>query len=64
MEPRPLVSCIMPTRNRKRFVLQSIEYFKRQDYAPRELVILDGGDENLADSTGLEIGRASCRERV
>jgi len=43
----------MPTRNRKGFVLQSIEYFKKQNYSPRELVILDGGDENLADSTGL-----------
>ena len=46
---RPLVSCIMPTRNRAEFVLQSIRYFQRQDYAERELIILDDGDDNLAE---------------
>jgi GT2 family glycosyltransferase len=41
----PLVSCIMVTRNRPEFVLQSIRYFERQDYANRELIIVDDGDE-------------------
>jgi glycosyltransferase involved in cell wall biosynthesis len=44
-----LVSCIMPTRNRRRFVGQAIWYFLRQDYEPRELLILDDGDDPVED---------------
>ena len=44
-----LVSCIMPTRNRRRFVAQAIEYFARQDYVARELVILDDGEDPVVD---------------
>jgi glycosyltransferase involved in cell wall biosynthesis len=39
----PLVSCIMPTAGRRQWVQQAIRYFLRQDYANRELVILDDG---------------------
>lgn len=45
----PLVSCIMPTRNRRRFVSQAIWYFLRQDYSPRELIIIDDGEDTIAD---------------
>lgn len=45
---RPLVSCILPTRNRADFVLQSIRYFERQDYPERELIVVDDGDDGLA----------------
>ena len=45
---RPLVSCIMPTRDRREFALQSVVYFNRQDYSERELLILDDGGGNLA----------------
>jgi glycosyltransferase involved in cell wall biosynthesis len=46
--PRPpLVSCIMPTRDRVEFALQAIRYFQRQDYQERELVIVDDGDDDL-----------------
>lgn len=45
----PLVSCIMPTRNRRRFVSQSILYFLRQDYPNKELIILDDGEDSVAD---------------
>jgi glycosyltransferase involved in cell wall biosynthesis len=45
----PLVSCLMPTHNRRRFVAQSIAYFQRQDYEHRELVVLDDGDDRVAD---------------
>jgi glycosyltransferase involved in cell wall biosynthesis len=45
----PLVSCIMPTYNRRTFVPKAIEYFLRQDYPHRELVILDDGDDRVAD---------------
>jgi hypothetical protein len=47
--PAPLVSCLMPTHNRRRFVAQSIAYFLRQDYAQRELIVLDDGDDRVAD---------------
>jgi len=45
----PLVSCIMPTRNRRRFVGQSISYFLRQDYPTRELIIVDDGEDLVGD---------------
>ena len=45
----PLVSCLMPTRDRRRFVAQAVEYFLRQDYEERELVVLDDGDDRVAD---------------
>ncbi|NTU85462.1 MAG: glycosyltransferase, partial [Chloroflexales bacterium] len=45
---QPLVSCIMPTRNRAAFALRAVEYFQRQDYEPRELIIIDDGDDGLA----------------
>src|SRR5260370_5100183 len=45
----PLVSCIMPTRNRRAFVRQAIWYFLRQDYPAKELIVLDDGDDPVAD---------------
>lgn len=45
----PLVSCIMPTRDRRRFVERAIGYFLRQSYPEKELIILDDGDDVLAD---------------
>lgn len=45
----PLVSCIMPTRNRRRFVSGSIRCFLEQDYEPRELLILEDGDDTVRD---------------
>jgi glycosyltransferase involved in cell wall biosynthesis/predicted O-methyltransferase YrrM len=46
---RPLVSCVMPTRDRRRFVPQAIRCFLRQDYPDRELVILDDGPEPVGE---------------
>jgi glycosyltransferase involved in cell wall biosynthesis len=45
----PLVSCVMPTANRRRFVPLSIRYFLSQDYPHKELLILDDGDDPVAD---------------
>lgn len=45
----PLVSCIMPTADRRRFVPHAIRYFLRQDYPNKELVILDDGRDSIAD---------------
>jgi glycosyltransferase involved in cell wall biosynthesis len=46
---RPLVSCIMPTRNRRAWIPQAIRLFLRQDFADAELVILDDGDDPVRD---------------
>jgi len=45
----PLVSCIMPTYNRRAFVPQAIEYFLRQDYTEKELIIVDDGSDAVGD---------------
>ncbi len=45
----PLVSCIMPTADRRQFVAQAIQYFLRQDYANRELIVVDDGVDAVRD---------------
>jgi len=39
-ENYPLISCIMPTANRYKFVFESINSFLRQDYPNKELIIV------------------------
>jgi glycosyltransferase involved in cell wall biosynthesis len=39
----------MPTRNRRRFVAQSLRYFEEQDYPNKELIIVDDGDDLVVD---------------
>ncbi|BAV06591.1 Methyltransferase domain-containing protein [Filimonas lacunae] len=45
----PLVSCIMPTYNRREFVPDAIRYFLRQDYTHKELIIIDDGTDAVQD---------------
>ena len=45
----PLVSCIMPTYNRRKFVRHAITYFLRQDYEQKELIIIDDGNDCIRD---------------
>jgi glycosyltransferase involved in cell wall biosynthesis len=45
----PLVTCIMPTGDRRPFVPQAIRCFLRQDYPNAELLILDDGADSVAD---------------
>jgi len=45
----PLVSCIMPTANRRRYVAHAIRHFLAQDYPERELVIVDDGADTVGD---------------
>jgi hypothetical protein len=45
----PLVSCLMPTRDRRAFVPHAIAQFLAQDYPRRELLVLDDGAEPVAD---------------
>jgi glycosyltransferase involved in cell wall biosynthesis len=39
----------MPTRDRRHYAFQAIQYFLRQDYRPRELVVLDDGNNSISD---------------
>jgi predicted O-methyltransferase YrrM len=39
----------MPTAERRQFVSQAIEYFMRQDYSNRELIVVDDGEDAVAD---------------
>ena len=48
-DDRPLVSCIMPTYQRRPFVAQAIALFLRQDYPTKELVIVDDGRDTIGD---------------
>src|SRR5436853_2478260 len=45
----PLVSCIMPTYYRLRFVPYAIDYFLRQNYKNKELIIVDDGNDKIKD---------------
>ncbi len=46
---RPLVSCIMPTHDRRRFVPRALRYFRRQTSPNLELLIVDDGTEPVED---------------
>src|SRR5579862_5439713 len=45
----PLVSCVMPTCNRRSYVPLAIAYFLRQEYPAKELVIIDDGSDDVGD---------------
>lgn len=46
---RPLVSCIMPTWNRRAWVPLALRCFLEQDYPTRELVVIDDGPDPVGD---------------
>ena len=48
-EGLPLVTCIMPTCDRRPFVAQAIRYFLRQDYPNKELIVVDDGADAVGD---------------
>jgi glycosyltransferase involved in cell wall biosynthesis len=45
---KPLVSCIMPTANRQKYIPYAINNFLIQDYPNAELVIIDDGTEAIS----------------
>jgi len=47
--PGPLVSCIMPTADRRPYVAEAIAAFLAQDYPRRELIVLDEGEDPVSD---------------
>jgi O-antigen biosynthesis protein len=48
-ETEPLVSCIMPTFNRRTFLPLALESFKNQDYPAKELIVVDDGSDVVRD---------------
>lgn len=62
VSPRePLVSCIMPTFNRRSVVPLAIQCFLRQDYPHRELIVVDDGDDPVGDLVSAVTGVRYCR---
>lgn len=45
----PLVSCIMPTANRRAYIPSAIQLFFEQGYPNKELIIVDDGEEKIGD---------------
>lgn len=45
----PLVSCIMPTYNRRSFIPLALARFREQSYASRELIVIDDGSDPVGD---------------
>jgi glycosyltransferase involved in cell wall biosynthesis len=45
----PLVSCIMPTHDRRAFVVRAIDCFRQQDYPNLELIVVDDGTAPIED---------------
>jgi hypothetical protein len=49
IEAAPLVSCIMPTADRREHVVRALRYWSRQDWPERELVVVDDGALGVDD---------------
>ena len=45
----PLISCIMPTYNRRAYIPLAVQHFLAQDYGNKELLIVDDGDDPIED---------------
>ncbi|WP_442587831.1 glycosyltransferase family 2 protein [Pedobacter sp. AW31-3R] len=45
---QPLVSCIMPTANRQKYIPLAVDYFLKQDYPNTELIIVDDGEVSIS----------------
>jgi len=43
----PFVSCIMPTADREKYIPFAINYFLEQNYAHKELIIIDDGKKSV-----------------
>jgi len=48
-DAHPLISCILPTYDRRAFLPHAIRYFLRQDYPEKELLIVDDGPDAVGD---------------
>lgn len=46
---RAMISCIMPTADRRDFVPDAIRQYLAQDYPNRELIVVDDGEDDVSD---------------
>lgn len=53
-DERPLVSVIIPTRDRPRLLALALDYYRYQTYARRELIVVDDGELFPADRAAIE----------
>jgi len=67
-ETMPLVSCIMPTFNRRPFLPLALESFRNQDYPTKELIVVDDGTDAVRDivqgAPGVRYLRLECRTSI
>ena len=49
MMTMPLVSCVMATYNRRKWVGLALRWWLRQDYERRELIVVDDGEDCVRD---------------
>lgn len=45
----PFVSCLMPTKNRRKFIPAALKMWAAQDYPKKELIIVEDGDDDISD---------------
>lgn len=45
----PLVSCVMPTKDRRAFIPAALDCWRRQTYANKELIVVDDGQDPIED---------------
>lgn len=66
--PAPLVSCIMPTSDRRAFIPLALRCFKEQTYRHRELIVVDDGTDPVSDVVsgveGVRYIRVAPRESI
>lgn len=60
LTPRPLVSAIMPTADRREMVRRALAYFARQDHPARELIVVDDGDDRVGDLMPADVRYIEC----
>jgi glycosyltransferase involved in cell wall biosynthesis len=64
----PLISCIMPTYNRRSFITLALTCFREQTYRNRELIVIDDGTDSIADlvrdEPGVRYYRITGRLRI
>ncbi len=61
-ENPPLVSMILTTRDRPRFMEMALACFEHQDYPNRELIVVDDGDQHPVDESAVaRLGGAVIR---
>jgi ADP-heptose:LPS heptosyltransferase len=58
-----MVTCIMPTANRRAFVTASVRMFLAQDYGDKELLIVDDGVDHVQDILPMHPQIRYIRER-